>query len=183
MPVLSAHQIITLLQVEACPDKRLIAWAAVSFCESSWNTQAVSPTSARGLYQLEPYSWPAGAGSFDKWDNPDVNTRAALILSGYGMNFAPWDTAYADIQASGRYSFLNWPERGSCAWNHFGYVAAILGTGVGGSYTPPVQPGVSGTLQDALGFYDSATRATLPAMTRQTRVLRVRARRSLGGRR
>lgn len=165
MPVLDAHTMAANWIGNGGPKNRTVAWLAVSLAESSWNTDAVSPTDARGLYQLEPYSWPAGAGPLSGWDQPGPNSLAAIILSGGGMNFAPWDTAYANINASGRYSYLSWPENGSAASNGMPYVTALLGNNYGGSPAPASNPGVDGSLPAALDWYAQATASATPGLS------------------
>lgn len=164
---LTAGEVYNWYKSEGGPDNRDVAWLSVSLAESSWEVDAVSPTGAVGLYQVEPYSWPARLGSFDMATDPGYNTLAMLDLSGGGMNFAPWDTAYANIYASGRYSYLNWPETGSAAERNFGYVAAQL-TGL--PYTnpqPPSQPGIDDTLPGAIAWTDQTAGAYVPALRRR----------------
>jgi len=175
MPVLSAQQVASWWKSEGGPDKSAVAWVSVSLAESSWDTEAVSPTGAVGLYQVEPYSWPAQLGSFSMATDPGYNTLAAIDLSGGGVNFAPWDTAYANIYASGRYSFLAWPEPGSAAFNHMVYVATVLGTNPDGNAGPPPQPGISGTLPDALKWFSDVTYGAAPALSARARAVSARA--------
>jgi len=165
MAVLSAHDMADNWIGNGGPRNRTVAWLSVSLAESSWDTEAVSPTDARGLYQVEPYSWPAAAGPLANWDQPGPNSYAAVLLSGGGVNFAPWDTAYADIEATGRYTFLSWPEPGSAADKNMPYVAGLLGSNFYGGTTPPVQPGVDGTLPAALQWYGQATDTLIPLLT------------------
>jgi hypothetical protein len=177
MTVLTASQVYDWYKSEGGPDNRSVAWLSVALAESSWNTGARSPTGAVGLYQFEPYSWPANLGSFSLATDPGYNTLAMLDLSGGGANFAPWDTAYANIYASGRYAFLNWPEQGSAAWNNMGWVAAQL-TGVPfHNPSPPGQPGLDGTLPGAIGWYRQVSGAVTPALAaRLHRTMAVTAR-------
>lgn len=164
MTQLTANEVYDWYKSEGGPDNRSVAWISVSLAESSWTTDALSPTGAVGLYQVEPYSWPSQLGSFDMATDPGYNTLAMLDLSGGGANFAPWDTAYANIYASGRYSFLNWPEQGSAAWNNMGYVAGILSGIPYHSTTPPVQPGLDGSLPDAIAWYQQVSVSAAPAI-------------------
>jgi hypothetical protein len=173
----TAHEVASFWVANGGPAKSAVAWASVSRAESSWDTEAVSPTDARGWYQIEPYSWPAGAGDISGWDQPGPNSRAAVLLSGGGVNFAAWDTAYADINASGRYTFLAWPENGSAAWDNMPTVAGMLGTTYYGGVTPPVVPGLSGTLPDALRWYAQQSDVVLPALITATRAYSDLARR------
>lgn len=175
MTILTPHQAAGWWENVGGPANRVVAWVAVALSESGLDTQAISPTGARGLYQVEPYSWPARAGPFEFWNQPGPNSLAAVVLSGGGVNFAPWDTAYANIYRSGRYSFLGWPERGSAAWNNMPYVAARvgaggqIGAGAPGAPTPPAVPGFTGTLPSALDWYAQMTAHAIPSQTWYTR--------------
>lgn len=177
MTILTPHEAAGWWENVGGPANRVVAWVSVALAESSLNTEAISPASARGLYQIEPYSWPAGAGPFGFWNQPGANSLAALLLSGHGVNFAPWDTAYRDIYASGRYTFLGWPERGSAAWNNMPYVAARVGAGgqigAGGQGDPagPNVPGFTGTLPSALDWYAKVTHQAIPSQIAYTRRL------------
>lgn len=158
------------------PKNRVVAWVSVAYSESSLDLDAESPVGARGLYQIMPFNFiPLGLDP-TKWQNPYINTEAAVRLSGTGMNFAPWDTAYADIGASGRYRYLAWPERGSAAWSHMAYIAGLIGLGNSGFLNPPAEPLITGSLPAALSWYSQATHVVLPRFTARTRNLTVRAR-------
>jgi hypothetical protein len=178
MSILSAYQIVSAWVDNGGPKNRALAWAAVSLSESSWDTEAISPTEARGLYQIEPYSWPDGAGPFTDWIQPDANTKAAIILSGGGVNFAPWDTAYANIEASGRYSFLAWPENGSAAANNMPVVQGDLGTTGYGTTSAPDVPGLTGSLPDAIRWYGEVANTVLPVLASRARGIGSAARRA-----
>lgn len=176
MTILSAASMAAHWTGNGGPGNRTVAWLAVALAESGWDTEAVSPANALGLYQILGSNF-AGLGLPESgWDVPDINSRAAVLLSGGGMNFAPWDTAYRDINASGRYSFLAWPESGSAAFNLMGLVAARLGSGFGGGTAPPAQPGVSGTLADALNWYATATNSAAPGLIKDARKIGTRVR-------
>lgn len=176
MTILTGHQVVGYWIQAGGPSKSAAMWASISFSESSWDTVVASYTDAVGLYQLEPYSWPAGAGPYSEVRNPYNNSLAAVILSGGGVNFAPWDTAYANIGRSGRYSFLSWPESGSAAMVNLAAVLGQLGSTAYGGYTAPAEPGLTDTLPAALQFYQEATTAVLPRLTRQAVRLRQVAR-------
>lgn len=164
MTVLGAHEMVQAWISAGGPLRYTVPWISVSRAESSWDTEAVSPTDARGLYQLEPYSWPPGAGPIANWTDPVANSQAAVILSGGGVNFAPWDTAYANIGRSGRYTFLAFPEIGSAAADNMPIVTAMLGSGYYGTASNPTEPGITGTLPAALNWYTLTTDAVIPQM-------------------
>lgn len=166
MALLHAHQVVAYWTGAGGPARTALAWASVSIAESSWDTEATSPTDAHGLYQIEPYSWPAGAGDGSLWRDPAANSKAAVILSGGGSNFAPWDTAYADIGRSGRYTYLAWPEKGSAAARYMPYVQGALGTTAYGTGAAPAEPGLTGTLPDAIRWYGEASNSVIPNLMR-----------------
>lgn len=176
MTILTAYQVVNAWTTAGGPRNRAVAWAAVSFAESSWDTLATSYTYAHGLWQIEPGSWPPGAGPGSDWPDPDANALAAVILSGGGMNFAPWDTAYANIGATGRYAYLAWPEPGSAAANNMGMVQGEVGGTYYGTSTAPEMPGLTGTLPDAIAWYADVSNAVLPAMTTRARGVSAAAR-------
>lgn len=157
---------------------RTVAWLSVSLAESSWNTDAVSPTDARGLYQMEPGSWPESAGPLSEWRDPNYNSRAAVILSGGGVNFAPWDTAYANIYRSGRYAFLQWPEESSAASSYMPYVSALLGNKYYGTVHAPETPGLTGGLPDAIRWYGEVANTVIPVLATRARGIGAAARRA-----
>ena len=178
MTVLTAQQMADAYFTVNAPVKRIVAWLAVALAESSWETTAVSPADARGLYQIEPFNFPATGLTDATWTDPVANTRAMLILSGGGMNFAPWDTAYANIGASGRLSFLGWPQDNSAAFNDMPQVAGQLGPHATAQLGPPPQPGLAGGLPDALTWYAAAANSVVPTLAASARGTVVRARRS-----
>lgn len=131
MTVLTYHQAYAWWVQEGGPRSRGVEFVAIAIAESSLNTDAVSVTDAIGVWQEEPehageYGYPVSA-LYD----PQVNAFIAVRLSGFGQNCAAWDTAYADIYASGRYAFLAYPEHGSAAANNIPAVANVLGVNPG----------------------------------------------------
>lgn len=175
---LNSQQMADWYKSEGGPDKRVVQWLSVALAESSWETDVVSPTGATGLYQIEPYSWPAQLGPYSLVTDPGYNTLAMLDLSGGGMNFAPWDTAYANINSSGRYTYLAWPETGSAAYNNFVFVATALGTSIGQGVPPPPRPGIDGTVPDGIAWYGQAAGVVIPQLVSGARRVHSIARRS-----
>lgn len=120
------------------PSSRAVEWVAISLGESSYNTSAVSSAGATGLWQIMPeHAAEYGYQVADLY-TPLVNGKIAVALSGHGTNCAAWDSAYANILASGRYSFLAWPEAGSADYNNLAVVSAQLGRDKLGGAVPPV---------------------------------------------
>lgn len=163
MTTWSRQAVAGFLAREGMPASRINEFVAIAVCESSLDDHALSPADARGLWQIEPF-WAGSLGvSVAALYDPLVNARGAVFISGHGANCAAWDTAYRDIQASGRYSFLHYPETGSCAFNHVVGVSVSTGTGnTGGGAAPPF-PGVTGTLAHTVSVMGDLATVTLPA--------------------
>jgi hypothetical protein len=166
MTILRAIQVADYFIQAGGPKNRAVAWTAVAMGESDFNTEAKSPVGATGLWQFMPGSWPAECGLFSNATNPYTNARATVILSGGGVNFAPWDSSYKDIYKSGRYSFLAWPEVGSADYANIPRAQALIGNKSYGSITPPVQPNITGTLPAALSWYSQVANSVAPGLTR-----------------
>lgn len=178
MTQLTAREVEGFYLAEGGPKNRAVAWVSVAFGESGYNTRAESPVGARGLYQFMSGSWPGGLGSYDNAWDPWSNTRAMLILSGGGMNFAPWDSCYANINRSGRYAYLSWPERGSAVSNDMFGVAIALAAGAVPILGRPPEPGIAGQLPSALSWYGQTTSTVVPQMVARTKRLYTAAARS-----
>lgn len=162
MTVWSRQAVAGFLARAGMPGNRINEFVAIAVCESSLDDHALSPADARGLWQIEPF-WAATLGvSVESLYDPNVNARGCVFISGHGANCAAWDTAYRDIQASGRYSFLHYPEAGSCAYNHVVGVSVSTGTAnTGGGAAPPV-PGLTGTLAHTVAVMDDIAQRGLP---------------------
>jgi hypothetical protein len=120
-----------------CPHNRLTEWVGIGVGESSLNTDAVSPVGALGIWQIMPFNWAPNGVNINSWRDPTANATVAMRMSGRGTNCAAWDSAYRNIYASGRYSFLAWPEPGSADYNNMLTVAAVLGHDkIGGMVAP-----------------------------------------------
>lgn len=129
MTVLSASEVAQWWVKAGGPASRSVEWVAIAIAESSLDDAAVSPTNAIGLWQIEVYNaWWAHTNAGGLF-NPLFNAQAAVYGSGGGTNCAPWDTCYADINSSGRYGYLSYPERGSAAWNNITGASAAIGAG------------------------------------------------------
>lgn len=135
MTTLSASQVAGYWERAGGPANRAVEFVAIAGAESSLDTEALSSTGARGLWQIEYYNASWAHATADELYDPLVNARAAVYGSGGGTNCAAWDTCYYDINTSGRYSFLGYPERDSAAWRWISSVTAALGSG---GVLPPV---------------------------------------------
>lgn len=134
---------MTILTIPQCagawlgaggPRSRMVEFVSISIAESGLRTDAVSPVGAEGLWQVMPFWFPSLHLPPSGWADPHINAEAARMISGGGNNCAAWDTCYADINSSGRYNFLSFPEPGSAAAGNIPHVAAVL------NVTPPVTP-------------------------------------------
>lgn len=163
MPVLTPTAAFNALLSAGMPRNRCTEFVAIARCESSLNTEAISPVGALGLWQIMPFNFPGLGLSVMGWDDPNLNARAAVLLSGHGANCAAWDTCYANIQASGRFMFLNWPQAGSCAFNNLGATSVIVGTHNSGGAAAPPFPGVDGSLEQTVATYQALAHQVMPA--------------------
>lgn len=116
--ILSAMEVANWWQFAGGRWETAAQWVAIAMAESSLDADAVSPTDAIGLWQIESYNTSWYSGPRSELFRPQINAQAAYYGSGGGGNCAPWDTCYADINRSGRYRYLPGPEVGSAAWNN-----------------------------------------------------------------
>lgn len=176
MTVWSRQQAAGFLFAAGMRGNRINEFVAIAVCESSLDDHARSPADARGLWQIEPF-WAATLGvSVESLYDPRVNAHAAVVISGHGANCAAWDTCYNDIQASGRYTFLHWPESRSCAFTHIAGVSVNTGTANTGGGAAPAYPGVTGTLAHTVAVMGDLSAVTLPMRaTSLTRWIKVAA--------
>jgi hypothetical protein len=151
------------------PVGRLTEFVAIAICESSLDDQAVSPTGAIGLWQIEPYTATAVGMTAAQMYDPNLNALAAVRVSGHGANCAAWDTAYANIYRSGRYTFLNWPEAGSCAASHLSGTSVVLGSHNTGGGAAPAYPGVAGTIVHTVQVMGILAHQNMPGYGRGVR--------------
>lgn len=163
MTVLSAVQVADYWVGAGGPKNRAVEWVAIAIGESSLDDAAVSPVGAIGLYQVMPFNAaPNGVSVGDLYD-PEINSRVAVQMSGGGTNCAAWDSCYANIYASGRYSFLAWPEVGSADYNNLATAAAEIGGTVLSPTGDPGQPGTADTLPATIAELQRTANRNLPA--------------------
>lgn len=173
MTQLTAQQVADLWVGAGGPKSRVIEWVAIALGESSYDTAAVSSAGAIGLWQIMPFHAQEFGITVDSLYDGRTNALVTVSLSGQGTNCAAWDSAYRDINASGRYSFLAFPEKGSADYNNISIVAGQLG-GNPGIITPTsVPPWDDADYTKALAHSQFMTQRYLPATARN--VLRNRA--------
>lgn len=165
MTILTPLQVADYWVGAGGPRDRAVEWVAIAMGESGLRTDALSPAGARGVWQIMPFNAGPYGYSVAQLDNPAVNANIAVAMSGGGTNCAAWDSAYLDIQRSGRYKFLAWPEQGSADYQNLPYVAAYLsGHGLKG-ISPPSYPGITGTLEGSVAQLQKVGGQLVPAQT------------------
>jgi hypothetical protein len=177
VPVLSAADAAGYWLGAGGPKSRIVEWVAIGIGESGLDTNAQSPVGALGVWQIMPFN--AGTYGFTpgQLTDPRVNARIAVLMSGGGTNCAAWDSCYRDIQATGRYTFLAWPEAGSADYDLLPRAAAELGGKVVIPSGVSQQPGITATLPGTIAAIQHQAVLQLPAQT-----LRVKAAASRIGR-
>lgn len=167
MTTWSIPNVAAFWESEGGPVARVVVFVSIAIAESSLDDAAVSVTDAIGLWQEEPgHAGEYGYAVSDLY-NPRVNAFIAVRLSGFGSNCAAWDTAYANIYSSGRYSFLGFPEQGSAAWNNLAMVANVLGRSPGVTPITNAEPGITTDLPGAVSRWQDLGGRQLPALGRQ----------------
>lgn len=165
MALLTAVQVADYWVGAGGPKSRAVEWVAIAMGESGLVTDVVSPAGAIGIWQIMPFNAAPNGATVSQLYDPSVNARVAVQMSGGGTNCAAWDSAYADIARSGRYTYLAYPEMGSADYNNLAAAAAELaGHGLGG-ITPPGRPGVDDTLSGTVPKIQAAGARALPAYT------------------
>lgn len=182
MAVLSAHEVADYWVAEGGPTSRVVEWVAISLGESSFDDTVVSPAGAIGLWQIMPFHAAEFGITVDSLYDPRTNALVAVGLSGHGTNCAAWDSCYLDINASGRYAFLGFPERGSADWNNLSIVANLLGRNPTFPGVPPSEPVVGSELPQAVQRWQSISAAQLPSLGRRLAYQRARAEHAYTGR-
>lgn len=167
MADLTAGEVAGYLAANGCAHDRLVEWVAIGWTESGWQTTVVSSAGAIGVWQIMPFNAGIGGGSVSDLDDPGYNARVAMLMSGGGQNCAAWDSCYANIYVSGRYSYLAWPEDGSAAFAEMGRLGQVVPLARGPNVTPPVFPGVTGTVQGDSAAIQDATNTLYPSGLRR----------------
>lgn len=164
MTQLTALQVADYWIAAGGSKSKAVVAVAVSLGESSYDTAALSSAGAIGLWQIMPFNAaPHGYTVADLY-NPSDNARIAVEMSGNGTNWAAWDSCYADINASGRLSYLPWPQPGSADYNNLGPVSVELGHDKLGGAVPPPGASVAGAVEQAQASLDAMIGKLFPAM-------------------
>ncbi len=167
MALLTAVQVADAWVTAGGPKHRATEWVAIAMGESSLRTDARSSADARGLWQIMPFNFAPNGVDINHWQDPVANALVAVRMSGRGTNCAAWDSCYRDIEASGRYTFLAWPEQGSADFNNLAIAGAALGTHAIGGSVPPPEPVIGGDAARALARLHIITGKMIPSFGRQ----------------
>lgn len=166
MTVRSAQEVAGYWLGAGGPRSRIVEWVAIAMGESSLDDQATSPAGAIGLWQIMPFHAAAFGITVQSLYDPRTNALVTVSLSGNGTNCAAWDSCYADIYASGRYSFLAFPERGSADYNNLSAAAAQLGSSIPEPITAAPPPIYTSDYAQALAHANFMTGRWYPAQSR-----------------
>jgi len=147
MAILTIPQIAWEWEANGGSRRTVVLAVAVSLAESGGNTEAISPSSDYGLWQINSsnFGW-LGLTTTTALE-PGPNARAAIRMSANGDNWAPWCTCWVDPAADCGHGNLPYPQQGSPAYDHIAEVAQVLGVnppkpppGGGGGGTPGHPP-------------------------------------------
>lgn len=163
---LTALQVADYWIAAGGPRSRAVEFTAIALGESSYDTEAVSSAGAIGPWQIMPFNAAPNGVTVEDLYNPLDNARVAVKMSGGGVNCAAWDSCYANIDASGRYSFLGWPEPGSVDYQNLQIVAVELGHDKLGGAVPPVGATPSEAFTRTLQGFQNLTNNVYPRLER-----------------
>jgi len=168
MTVLSARAVADAWFVAGGPTSREVEWVAIAMGESSLDDSVVSPAGAIGVWQIMPFNAHIGGGTVQDLYNVAYNARVAVLMSNQGANCAAWDSCYADINASGRYSYLSYPEKGSADYNNLALAAVALGVDAVTAAATEPSLGIGGDLAGSMGNIQAVLASALPALHTST---------------
>ena len=166
MTLRTAREVADYWEMEGGPRSRDVEWVAIAMGESGLDDSALSPAGAIGLWQIMPFHAAEFGITVDSLYDPRTNAMVAVSLSGHGTNCAAWDSCYANIYASGRYSFLAWPERGSADYNNLPAAANELGQNPPYTKSVAPPPWYSSDYAQALAHNQYMTQRVLPGIAR-----------------
>lgn len=167
MTRLSALQVAGLWVNAGGPANRAVEWVAIALGESDYEETVVSPAGAIGPWQIMPFNAAPYGFTVQQLFDPRVNARVAVLMSGGGTNCAAWDSCYTDINASGRYRFLAYPEAGSVDYRNIAIVQAELAGHGLPAPSNPGNPGVDDTLTASVATWQQLAGQSVPALTIQ----------------
>jgi len=162
----TARDVATIWGLGGGPSARAVEWTAIAMGESSLDDQAVSPAGAIGLWQIMPFNAHIGGGTVADLYIPEYNALVAVRMSGGGTNCAAWDSCYLDINRSGRYSYLSYPERGSADWNNIPVAAGLIGVAAVVQALPEPSLGISTDIARVAAGAQQVIASVLPQIRR-----------------
>lgn len=173
MPVISYLECADAWIAAGGPRNRAAEWVGIAVGESGLNTDAVSPVGALGLWQIMPFNWAPNGVNINDWRDPVANATVAVRMSGHGTNCAAWDSCYVNILASGRLSYLAFPQPGSADYHNAMVAAAILGHDkLGGMVSPEPATGFTSSPQ-VTQHIDYVLSQFMPKLARQVVIERM----------
>lgn len=164
MTVITAGQLADFWVAHYGPANRAVEFVAIAMAESSLHTEAVSNVGALGTWQIMPFWFPDFGYTTDEYQNQDIQAQITVAISGSGTNCAAWDTCYLDINRSGRYTFLGWPEEGSAAFANIPVAQAEIGLGTVNGPGHDRYPGVTATLPATLADFSALSGKHMPQL-------------------
>lgn len=179
MAPLTLVQVADLWLAAGGPRNRVVEWVAIELSEGGLFTDAVSPAGAIGPWQIMPFNAAPHGYSVADLYIPIDNAKIAVAMSGHGTNCAAWDSCYRDINASGRYAFLSWPESGSSAFDKLAWVSAALGHDKLGGAMPPVGNPVTSQIARQLAALQLLSSKVYPGLDKVMVAQRMKIRRQL----
>lgn len=166
MTIWTARDVAGFWQGAGGPANRDVEWVAIAMGESSLDDHAVSSAGAIGLWQTMPFHAAEFGISVDSLYDPRTNALVTVVMSGHGTNCAAWDSAYANIYASGRYSFLAYPEVGSADYNNIPIAASEIGKNVPSLTNRPVPSFPGSSVDRAVNRIQYELSRSMPATAR-----------------
>lgn len=139
MAILTIPQCAYAWEAAGGAKSHVVVAVAVAMAESGLNSEAISPSSDYGLWQINSsnFGWLGLTPETALEIAP--NARAAVRMSGAGANWAPWCTCWVDPAANCGHGNLPYPQPGSPAYSHIDEVAQALGQ------HPPTPPPPGGS--------------------------------------
>lgn len=167
MPEITAAQCARYWLDNHGPANRAVEFVAIAMSESSLRIDAVSPVGALGTWQIMPFWFDHFGYAPADYQLQDVQAVITVAISGLGTNCAAWDSCYQDINRTGRYTFLAWPEQGSAAYANIPVAEAETGMGSTGVPDHQAYPGVAATIEGTLSDFTTVSARAMPALSLQ----------------
>ncbi len=168
MAVRTVQEVATAWKNAGGPASRVVEWVAIAMGESSLDDSVVSPAGAIGVWQIMPFNASIGGGGVSDLYNINYNAKVAVLMSGGGTNCAAWDSCYANISRSGRYSFLAYPEKGSADFNNIAVAGVALGLDATMTALPEPALEIGAAIDNSISGVQQAINLVLPQLRTNT---------------